>query len=613
MSDRLFSRKILLMAYTEKAGELAAELAGKLEAEGYLCSGYLFDRFQSGSLQPFHHGSEIAGKAFNEESALIFVGACGIAVRLCAPYIRSKQTDPPVIVIDERAQYVIPILSGHLGGANALAEQIARVLSAQAVLTTATDVEKCFAADLFAKQNHLVITDMEKAKAVSAKSLSGSTITILPEDNAAQIYCKNNTSESPAVKICPGGSHPDENGQADIVISRRVQNCRELQLIPKEVIVGIGCKKNTPPESLRRAVRSAFAAHDLDMRAIAAISSIDLKKDETGLKELAENLNVPFLTFPAEVLKSAEGSVSSSAYVELVTGVDNVCERSALTLGDTLLFPKTICEHITVAAASCSSRFILFGGTTEGRELTEYMEQNGIPCLVVTATDYGREVLPRNMRYCRVIAQRMDAGQMKHIFTVIHPEAVIDATHPFAEQVSANIRTAAQETGIRLIRVLRPQDPPAAGVLYYDSAEQAAEFLSAAEGNILLTTGIKDLHTFIKVRNARERIWVRVLHHSVQPALDAGFPREHIIAAQGPFGTGENIRTLQEIHARYLVSKDSGALGGVPQKIEAARQCGCIPLILRRPAQDTGISVRECEAIIRHGAGPDAVYAKANE
>lgn len=607
MNDSSSGRRILLMAYTQKAGALAAELAGKLQKDGCLCSGYLFDRFNHRALQPFHHGSEIAGKAFAEGSALILVGACGIAVRLCAPYIRNKQTDPPVIVIDERAQYVIPILSGHLGGANALAERIAVILGAQAVLTTATDVENRFAADLFARQNHLVITDMEKAKAVSAKSLTDEPIVIAIDEDCTQIRCNNNNfGFAGAVTEWT----EDTDDQTDIVISRRVQDFRGLQLIPKNVIVGIGCKKGAPAESLMKAVSSTFAAHHLELRAIAAITSIDLKRDEPGLKSLAESLHVPFLTFPARVLQNTEGSVTSSAYVASVTGVDNVCERSALTLGGPLLLPKNVCEHVTVAAACCDRRVILFGGTTEGRELAEYMEQNRIPCLVITATEYGKEVLPQDMHFCRVIAQRLDVERMRSIFTAVHPEVIIDATHPYADLVSANIRNAAQETGIRLIRVLRPADPPAAGALYCDDAKQAAAFLSCTEGNILLTTGSKDLPVFAKVSGAGERIWARVLPHSVQMALDAGFPREHIIAAKGPFSTQENIRTLREIHARYLVTKDSGTPGGMPQKIEAAAQCGCIPVILRRPAQGAGISVSECEEIIRHEIGSDTAHVR---
>ncbi|MGI5989349.1 MAG: precorrin-6A/cobalt-precorrin-6A reductase [Lachnospiraceae bacterium] len=530
-------------------------------------------------------------EASESASPLVFICAAGIAVRLIAPWVKDKMSDGPVIVIDPGGRFVVPILSGHAGGANALARRLAGYLGAEAVLTTATDSGGRFAADSFAREHGCAISDRKKVKEIAVKSLEGQKIRVFsdPESGAG---------------IRPGGASgtvlTSDVSQADVVISAKKLSMQALQLIPKRLIVGVGCRKGASKEEIQEAVSRTLGGSGYDLRSVAAIASIDLKKDEAGIVQTAAEMRVPFLTFPAETLSHVQGSVSPSDFVKQVTGVDNVCERSALAVGSRLVIRKSVCSRVTVAAAMADFKILLFGGTTEGKELTEFLEKQAISALVLTATGYGAQVLPGDMKYVRVLTGRLTAGRMADLFLATCPRAVIDATHPYAEEVSANIRAAAGKTGVKLIRVKRPETAEIPGAAYFASPRDAAMFLNRTAGNILLTTGVKDLPVFMaNVRDAGARVFARVLSHSKSAAAGAGVREDHILAGEGPFSTEENERAIRDTKAAFLVSKDSGEAGGLPEKVRAAAGCGCALLIIRRPGEpEDAVSAKQCEEAI---------------
>ena len=271
--------------------------------------------------------SEWVKAHFRTGNVLVFVGAAGIAVRAIAPFIRDKSTDPAVIVIDEKGSFVIPILSGHIGGANSLAKKIAGLLDSQAVLTTASDVNNLPAIDEFAARNNLSINDMEKAKDFAAKVLNESW-------HSAE-------SRQPA--------ESDEGALPQFTISVYIKN-DILSLIPKCVILGIGCKKGKSPEELEEFVREILDEHKIDYRSLAKIASIDLKKDEKALISLSESLKIPFLTFSAQELNQIQQKVTPSAFVSEITGTDNVCERSVFAAGASeIIVHKSACNGMTLA------------------------------------------------------------------------------------------------------------------------------------------------------------------------------------------------------------------------------------------------------------------------
>lgn len=255
--------------------------------------------------------SEWTGAGFRESDALIFIASCGIAVRSIAPFVRSKQTDPAVLAVDETGTYVIPVLGGHTGGANALADRIAQRIGAHAVITTATDRRHTFAADSWAAENGFGIVNPEAVKKISAAVLDGDEI----------IIKVRKTAKDPA-------------GQSNGTVKEDdFHTTGELRLLPRTIAIGAGCRKGTDPDYMESCLQDFCQKHDIEAASISCIASIDLKRDEPALKQLAGKRKIPFLTYSAEELMEVEGDFASSGFVLQTTGADNVCERAAVRAG----------------------------------------------------------------------------------------------------------------------------------------------------------------------------------------------------------------------------------------------------------------------------------------
>ena len=261
------------------------------------------------------------------------------AVREIAPYVQSKKTDPAVVCIDETGRFVIPLLSGHIGGANVLAEKLAEKLGATAVVTTATDVRGKFSVDAWAARHGCVISDMGLAKAVSAA--------ILEEDIP---LCSQFSLPAPL----PEGTFAGESGPLGVFIGWRTKAhfARTLRLIPRVLRVGVGCRRGISAEAVVRAVQTVFAENGLDTAAICGVCSIDLKQDEAGLLAACEKNNWPVHFYTAQQLRDVAGDFTPSDFVRSVTGVDNVCERAALLDAEKLIVQKTARDGVTVAVAA---------------------------------------------------------------------------------------------------------------------------------------------------------------------------------------------------------------------------------------------------------------------
>ena len=283
--------------------------------------------------------TEAVGDLFSWCDQLVFIGSTGMAVRGIAPWVKDKKTDPGVLVIDEGGTYVISLLSGHIGGANALTVSLAAAIGAQPVVTTATDVEGKFSVDAWAARNGFVIDDMQLAKAVSAAILEGN----IP------IY-----SDFPVITGYPGGTQPGESGELGICVSyeKKTPFSNTLRLIPQILHLGIGCRRGTAEDAIRHAVDTVLEENRIDPRAVRCVASIDLKAEEAGLLAFCESRGLrPHFYAPAR-LRQVPGEFTPSAFVESVTGVDNVCERSALLGADKLIIKKTAVSGVTVAVAA---------------------------------------------------------------------------------------------------------------------------------------------------------------------------------------------------------------------------------------------------------------------
>lgn len=278
------------------------------------------------------------GEVFNESKALIFVGACGIAVRGIAPYVKSKVTDPAVIVIDDNANFVIPILSGHIGGANEIARLLADKLNSTLVLTTATDINKRFSVDTWAVKHGCHISNMNTAKEISAN--------ILISDIALK-------SDFPINGNLPNGVKLHDNGELGIYITYKTDMTfdKTLHLIPKVLHVGIGCRKGKSYLEINDFFKKIIMENNINIKSIKDISSIDIKKDELGLLEFAKNYKLPINFYSSVELSTLECEFTPSDFVKSVTGVDNVCERAAFksSNGGEFILRKTSDNGITIA------------------------------------------------------------------------------------------------------------------------------------------------------------------------------------------------------------------------------------------------------------------------
>lgn len=361
-----------ILFFTDEGKRLAERIAG----EGA-------DVFQEISFTDGRKES-LAGwtkKHFRTGQILLYVGACGIAVRAIAPYVQSKQTDPAVLVADERGRFVISLLSGHLGEANSYAEIVAGLTGGQAVITTATDVNGLFAVDVFAKKNGLVLTDFKAAKEFTANLLKTKKgILVIPEPyrkwitvsgevpeeltisgeeseagtnrtevqeahlNPGKESCLPQLLLSPQAAVHGTDSPLESEGTAPLLPPAR------LQLIPPCLILGVGLKKGKTEQELLALIRKVLQANGLLEKAIGRFASIDLKKDEPALWMAAETYGVPLRFFTAEELMQVKGEFSKSAFVQAVTGADNVCERAVIAAGaEEILVPKTAENGLTLA------------------------------------------------------------------------------------------------------------------------------------------------------------------------------------------------------------------------------------------------------------------------
>ena len=330
--------KIALFAYSRQGCRTAHRVMSFFSQDDI--KAHTMERFEETGFDPIRRPAKpFYGELFSWADALIFVGSCGIAVREIAPHVRDKRTDPAVVCIDELGRFVIPLLSGHIGGANEMALKIATELNATPVITTATDINNRFSVDTWAARNDFMIDNIHRAKTVSAA--------ILERD--IPLSC-----DFPIATNLPNGVVLGNSGDLGISISylKRSPFEQTLRLVPKILHVGIGCRRGTSADAISEAVKAAFEQNGLDGKGIKCVASIDLKADEAGLLKYCEDHGLTPVFYSSAELLEVPGTFTPSAFVQSVTGVDNVCERAALRGADKLIVKKTALNGVTVAVAA---------------------------------------------------------------------------------------------------------------------------------------------------------------------------------------------------------------------------------------------------------------------
>lgn len=297
------------------------------------------------------------GERFADSDALVFIGATGIAVRAIAPHVRDKFSDPAVVSVDEAGQFAVPMLSGHVGGANDLAREVAAAIGARAVVSTATDVNGLFAVDEWARKQGLALVERQIAKEVSACLLDGGTVGFA-SDIAVEGALPSGVEEGPH--------------ELGIKVGLDTADCpfaHTLHLVPRVVTVGVGCKRGTDAAALEAFVRGALANAHVSPAAVARVASIDVKRDEEAVLALARALGCESVFYSAEQLAAVEGIFASSDFVRAAVGVDNVCERAAVAGGARLIGGKEAHEGMTVALGQDEAS-VRFDGGADGAAQT---------------------------------------------------------------------------------------------------------------------------------------------------------------------------------------------------------------------------------------------------
>lgn len=246
-------------------------------------------------------------------------------------------------------------------------------------------------------------------------------------------------------------------------------------------------------------------------------------------------------------------------------------------------------------------KVIVFAGTTEGRQIAQFLEKRQVSAHICVATEYGEQLLGENENL-EISHERLDETQMEELILKNQKPLVIDATHPYAAEVTKNIQSACENTGAEYLRVLREnQDSSDLGdCIYVETVEAAVAYLQKTAGNILATTGSKEAAKYTALSDFENRVFLRVLSlpNVVAECARLGFQGKNLLCMQGPFSKEFNIAMLRQLDCKYMVTKMSGKSGGFLEKLEAARACGCTLVVVGRPLEESGVSLQECKRIL---------------
>ena len=296
---------------------------------------------------------------FGSYDAIVFICSTGIAVRLIAPYVKSKVTDPAVIVIDDLGKYTISLLSGHIGGANELSSKIAHVLRNQLIVTTASDGRGIDAVDLFAMRHNFYIEDMEKAKDITALMVEGERIKLITEVDMQIKYEKIELVNLNDKNIRDENITDHSKGIIAVTSIKDITNLlSELDrekpcciIRPKNLNIGIGCRRGKTRDEIMAAIDLVFDEHNLSINSISKVGTIDIKHDEQGIIDVSNELGAEMILFSKSELEQVSDEFKGSDFVQSQVGVRSVCEPAASLLGTEMIVFKSVLNGVTIAVS----------------------------------------------------------------------------------------------------------------------------------------------------------------------------------------------------------------------------------------------------------------------
>ncbi|AQM59609.1 cobalt-precorrin 5A hydrolase [Clostridium baratii] len=307
---------ISIISVTEKGDEIAYKLKENFDSDIYLKS----------KLKDFKLDN-VTKECFKKYKAIVFLSSTGIAVRAISKYLKGKDVDPAVIVVDVCNNFTISLVSGHLGGANKLTYEISNVLGNIPVITTATDNMDLIAPDILAKNNNLIIEDLKKAKVIAGRLVNKETVYF--KDDEKKIDCPKGYIETEDVK----------DNTVWITNSLKEKD-NVLKLIRKNIILGIGCRKDTNSKKLSDFVSNVLLENNLDKRSVRLIASIDVKKNEKAILDLAKELNSKLKFYTKEEIMTVEEKYEGSSFVKATVGVSCVSEPVVDLSGGEIIIEK---------------------------------------------------------------------------------------------------------------------------------------------------------------------------------------------------------------------------------------------------------------------------------
>ena len=370
-----YENNISIVCPSPKGKEIALKLQKHLKVELYIKESYR----GLNEIKIHRHNedfklNEITKEVMKTSKGVIFISSTGIAVRAIAPYLEGKDKDPGVVVVDLSSKYAINILSGHLGGGNELTLKVAQILNVHPIITTATDNLGIIAPDILAKDNDLIIEDLKKAKYIASILVDEKKVKIKDDYNMIKIskgYEKTDELSENCIWIthdlkvnnnhCGISKINDfdcnnniilNNSNDDIqynIINEELNYSKILRLIKKDLVLGIGCRRGTTYEKLYDFINSSLIKYNLDIRAVVAIVSVDVKANEEGIIKFAQKINCPFITFEREQIKTVQDKYEKSEFVLKTLGITGVCEPCVDLAGAEVVRSKIKHEGMTLA------------------------------------------------------------------------------------------------------------------------------------------------------------------------------------------------------------------------------------------------------------------------
>ncbi len=363
-----------LVAISRPGSKLALRLQASLPGSEAFVPERFVETERDGVVTWSNSAGTLLRRLFSQYRSLVIFGSVGMAVRLIAPLARGKQCDPAVVVVDDAGRFAVSLLSGHTGGANALAETVAGLLRARAVVTTGSETLGTLAVDLLGRQFGWEIEDAGQVTRVSAAVINGDPVGVLQEAGEPNWWPAGRPLPANLFRWDSWEQLAGSGCRAALVISDRLFSIREgwtfpaVIYRPRSLVVGVGCNRGTGIDEIAGAVETTLRKHRLAGRSVRALATVDLKRDDVGLRGYAERLGVPIRFYSPVELRSVDAPPNPSPVVQRWIGAPSVCEAAALlaSRAASLLVPKVKTKNVTVAVAR--EAFEAPGGGVDARQ-----------------------------------------------------------------------------------------------------------------------------------------------------------------------------------------------------------------------------------------------------